>query len=285
MKAIIFIILSVCLFSTCVVLTIGKNQIISTYKNNESMELVWPRMYQKTINWNNYSHGQTYTKAMATSDFGSITGWVDSRAMISDGTLRIKLEKNALSGAGGLTSNIRIPEGSAYELGFDVRFHSKFDWSRGGKVGFGFGIGNRNTGCNLPVDGAGGTLRLMWYNNPKTKQVYFHPYIYHEGMPGPCGSNFDKSYPTSGSIQKGKWYKVHMYIRSNTDNNANGHVQIKINGETLIDQSIRWTTNNSKRLINNLSFHTFRGGKGIQWISDTDGYIYYDNLFVQQISE
>ena len=47
-----------------------------------------------------------------------------------------------------------------------------------------------------------------------------------------------------------------MYVKSNTGNNANGHVQIKINGETVIDQSIRWTTNDSKRLINNLSFHT-----------------------------
>jgi hypothetical protein len=61
---------------------------------------------------------------------------------------------------------------------------------------------------------------------------------------------------TSGSIEKGKWYKVHMYVKSNTSNNANGHVQLKINGEAVIDQSIRWTTNDSKRLINNLSFHT-----------------------------
>lgn len=59
-----------------------------------------------------------------------------------------------------------------------------------------------------------------------------------------------------GSIEKDKWYKVHMYIKSNTGNNANGHVQIKINGETVIDQNILWTTNDSKRFINNLSFHT-----------------------------
>jgi hypothetical protein len=96
-----------------------------------------------------------------------------------------------------------------------------------------------------------------------------------------------------------------MYVKSNTGNNANGHVQIKINGETVIDQSIRWTTNDSKRLISNLSFHryislnisfpseiiclflfySFRGGSTDQWMSGTDGYIYYDNLFVRQISK
>jgi hypothetical protein len=60
----------------------------------------------------------------------------------------------------------------------------------------------------------------------------------------------------SDSIQKGQWYKVHMYIKSNTGSNHDGHVQIKINDEVVIDQDMRWTTNDSKRFINNLSFHT-----------------------------
>ena len=60
----------------------------------------------------------------------------------------------------------------------------------------------------------------------------------------------------SGSIEKTKLYRVHLYVKSNTGTNANGHVQIKINGTTLIDQSIRWTINDSERLINNLSSHT-----------------------------
>lgn len=153
-------------------------------------------LYQKSINWDSRAHQQTYTDVMARSDFGSVTGWQNSRSMTSSGTLRITVEKNALSGAGGLISNTNIPGGSAYELDFDVKFHSQFDWSRGGKVGFGFGIGNGNTGCNLPTDGAGGSLRLMWYNNGN--RVYFHPYIYHYGMPGPCGSNFGKSFPSTG---------------------------------------------------------------------------------------
>ena len=94
-----------------------------------------------------------------------------------------------------------------------------------------------------------------------------------------------------------------MYVKSNTGSNTNGHVQIKINGETLIDQSIRWTTNDSKRLISNLSFHTlvgfsiiflifhltfyfrFRGGSQDHWKSNVDSYIYYDNLSVRQISK
>lgn len=118
-------------------------------------------MYEKRINWDNYAHGTRYSDVMARSDFGSITGWNNNREMISHGELRITVEKNALTGNGGLITDITLPAGTAYELDFDVKFYSKFDWSRGGKVGFGFGIGNDNTGCNLPTDGAGGTLRLM----------------------------------------------------------------------------------------------------------------------------
>jgi hypothetical protein len=47
-----------------------------------------------------------------------------------------------------------------------------------------------------------------------------------------------------------------MYIKSNTGSNTDGHVQIKINDETMIDQDMRWTTNDSKRFINRMSFDT-----------------------------
>lgn len=156
-------------------------------------------MYEKSINWHKYPDHQTYTSVMAKSDFGSVTGWHDDRSMISNGTLRITLEKNALAGDGGLISTTTIPQGSIYQLSFDVKFDSQFDWSRGGKVGFGFAIGNGNTGCDLPIKGDGASLRLMWYNNPTTKRVYFYPYVYYYEMPGPCGSNFNKTYPITGT--------------------------------------------------------------------------------------
>ena len=47
-----------------------------------------------------------------------------------------------------------------------------------------------------------------------------------------------------------------MDIKSNTGSNYDGHAQIKINDQVVIDQDMRWTTNDSKRFINNLSFHT-----------------------------
>lgn len=117
--------------------------------------------------------------------------------MISGQTVRITLQKDAVREASGVQAKLDLPSGTAYELDFDVKFHTQFNWSRGGKVGFGFGIGNANTGCNVPTDGGGGSLRIMWYQDDN-KRVYFHPYVYHVGMTGKCGDNFSKSYPKTG---------------------------------------------------------------------------------------
>lgn len=233
-------------------------------------------------NWDSYTHGSQYTSGQAAADFGNISGWNAGRSMISNGNLRVTLEPNALSGAGGIVSNIDVSDGSAYELDFTIRFHSQFDWSRGGKLGFGFAIGDGNAGGDPAWDGNGGTLRLMWYNN--NGRVYFHPYVYHRDQAGQYGDNFGKSYPSSGSLVKGQTYQVHMYIKSNTGSNTNGRAQILIDGNTLLDIPIRWTTNDAKRLIRLVTFHTFRGGSQSYWMSPTVGYIYYDNLSVHKIS-
>ncbi len=228
----------------------------------------------RTVDWNNRTDG-TYTLSEATSDFGNVSGWNESRAYNSGGTCRVTLLKNALSSAGGMISNIDIPDGSEYELQFDVKFHSAFDWSRGGKLGFGFRIGEGNTGCDKADDGNGGSVRIMWYNNGR---AILKPYVYYKDMPGTCGYDFGKTYPASGEIQRGVWYTIKIYVKSNTGSNTNGQLKIFINGTTVLSTAIRWTTNDAQRLIKTLAFHTFRGGSDTYWQSTTDGYIYYDNL-------
>ena len=244
-----------------------------------------------SVNWNGHTANATYTSSQATSDFGNVTGWQDSRAYIStggkDGTngARVTLLPNALSGAGGMITDVDISDGTEYEMDYDVKFHSQFTWSRGGKVGFGFKVGDGNTGCDPATDGNGGSLRLMWYSpNSDPNRVFFQPYVYHKDQPGTCGNTFTLRYPSSGALQKGVWYHVHMYIKSNTGTSTNGRAQILINGTPILDVSIRWTTNDSKRLIRNLTFHTFRGGSDTYWQASTTDYIYYDNLVVNKIN-
>ncbi|WP_129714042.1 polysaccharide lyase [Pedobacter sp. SYP-B3415] len=240
---------------------------------------VWPSYINTQFN---HSDG-TFTYGEASADFGGATlqGWNESRAWISGNWARATLMPNSVSN--GLISQVDISDGSAYEADFKIRFHSDFDWSRGGKVGFGFLIGEGNTGCDVPTDGNGGSLRLMWYNTGS--RVFFQPYVYHRDMAGPCGDTFNKSYPSAGSLAKGATYNVHLYVKSNTGSNKNGWVQVRINGTTVLDQAIRWTTNDAQRLINRLSFHNFRGGKDVAvWGSSQTSYIYFDDLVVNKIS-
>ncbi|MDB5012434.1 MAG: hypothetical protein JWQ25_636 [Daejeonella sp.] len=243
-----------------------------------------------TLNWENRANASTYTASQAGTDFGNVAGWNDSRAYISNGngggnSMRATLLPNTLSGDCGLISNTDITDGAAYEMDYDVKFHSQFNWGRGGKVGFGFSIGEGNTGGDPAWDGNGGTLRLMWYSpDSNPNRVYFQPYLYYKDQPGQFGNEFGKSYPSSGALVKGQWYHVHLYIKSNTGSNTNGHVQIVINGTIILDQDIRWTTNDSQRLIKGLTFHTFRGGSQDYWKVSTTDYVYYDNLQVHKIN-
>jgi hypothetical protein len=249
-----------------------------------------------TVDWNSKANGATYTSSQANADFGNVSGWNDSRAYTTngkDGTVgsRVTLLPGQLSGAGGLVANSVIQAGAAYEMDYDVKFHSQFNWSRGGKVGFGFGIGEHNTGGDAAWDGNGGTLRLMWYSpDSNPGRVYFQPYLYYKDMNGGpssgnnFGDTFGKTYPTTGALVKGQWYHVHLYIKSNTGSNTDGHVQIVIDGNIILDQNIRWTTNDSKRMIDQLTFHTFRGGSQSYWTANTTDYIYYDNLKVHRIN-
>jgi hypothetical protein len=242
------------------------------------------------LNWENRSNGSTYTASQASTDFGNVSGWQESRAFITngkDGTngLRVTLLPNQLSGAGGMVTNVDITDGSAYALDFDVKFHSQFNFSRGGKIGFGFSVGEGNTGGDPGWDGNGGSLRLMWYSpDSNPNRVFFQPYVYHKDQPTEFGDTYTQRFPVSGALQKGVWYHVHMYIKSNTGSSTNGRAQIIINGTTILDTDIRWTTNDSKRLINNLTFHTFRGGSQDYWKTSTTDYIYYDNLAVNKIN-
>lgn len=231
----------------------------------------------RSINFNSYSNG-TYTQANAISDFGNVGSWAASRTYISSKHLRVTLLPNDLGSSGGLITDVNIDNHSLYTLSFDVRFHSQFDWSRGGKVGFGLKIGDGNTGCDKADDGNGGSARLMWTTNNFTTPPKFKPYVYYKDMPDNCGDNFGVFYPSSGGLEKTVWYTVTIEVKSNSGSSTNGYLKYIINGTTIVDQAIRWTTNDAKRYVEELAVSTYRGGTTPDWESDTIGYIYFDNV-------
>jgi hypothetical protein len=238
----------------------------------------------RTINWDHRAH-DAYALDEAVSDFGNILfGWQEEKAFNSGGTCRIKLSKNSLGADCGMISKIAVSPGHEYEMQFDVKFHTAFDWSRGGKVGFGFSIGDGFSGCNPAWNGNGGTFRLVWYHDDNGN-VYFKPYVYYKDQPEECGDSFGKKYPETGNLVKGHWYTVKIYVKSNTGTQSNGRIKLTVDDTVVLDQAIRWTTNDNKRLINAIYFSTFRGGSQPYWQSETDGYIYFDNLTWKKLAD
>ncbi len=233
----------------------------------------------RSVNWNGRTTDATYTLAQAITDFGNVeSGWKEHLASYSTNQFRMKLLKNSLS-AGGMVVRTQIPQGSEYEVQYDLKFHSAFDFSKGGKIGWGLRIGDGHAGCSDARDGQGGSLRVVWNGTTPKLKVY----AYHYDQPGTCGT-LHGGYPTSGGLEKGVWYTVKLYFKANTGSTVNGHARMIVNGTTVVDQAMRWTTNPDKRRANRISFNTFRGGSTSDWESPTDGVIYFDNLSWNRIS-
>ena len=214
----------------------------------------------------------TYLTADAVTDFGNMTtGWNESRAYITTNQCQIKLLKNALSASGGMIAKYDISDGSEYSTTFKVKFHTDFEWCTGGKLGPGFFMGDMAAGGSGGSDGNGGSARLVWHKN-SSGDAYFQAYAYHKDQPGAYGSSYGR-FPATGSLNKNQWYTVTLYVKSNTGSNTNGLLKLTVDGNLVVNQAMRWTTNDAKRLVDRMEFATFRGGATADNMSSTDSYI------------
>ncbi|CAA9198735.1 polysaccharide lyase [Flavobacterium collinsii] len=211
---------------------------------------------------------QENTKKEALSAAAALAG--------SAGARTITLQTNTLSCPGGLCTSFGVWSEGVYTVWFQMRFNSGFYWSRGGKCGYGILIGDQNTGGDPGWDGNGGSARFMWYcpngsNSSIGSGAYLQPYVYYKDQPGQFGNDFGKKY----FIQEGVTYNCQISVKLNTGSNTNGYVKYYVNGTELLNQTIRWVTNDSKRNVNAVSLHTFRGGSQEYWKAPVTSSIYY----------
>lgn len=231
---------------------------------------------------------QQYNLAMAEKDFGDMVdknAYHENNAHIFDKSLRVTMPKETVSR--GVLSKFWLNSGPSYEVTYDVKFHDSFDFAKGGKLGFGFNFGDGVAG-QFPVgtvqNGKGGSARMMW-NDVGNGVIKFKPYLYYMDMGSDYGNNVksDAVYPKSGSLQPNTVYTIKMRVHSNTENNADGSVMFKVNGQKILEASnIKWANQENKHFVSQLSFETFRGGGDPSWYSYSDGYIYYDNITVTE---
>ncbi len=222
-----------------------------------------------------------------------LSGWDNGYTSIQNDKLKVILPQNHhLSNNNsdpfddGLRCRIDVPERDGYQLEFDVIFQSNFSFAGGGKVGFGFAVGEGVTGGNTAAIEAmrGGSFRVIW--DQQNENHYLCPYIYYQDMTGQYGNDFiDHRF----LLEARKRYTIRLKIKSNTaGNRADGYGKMEIStnyGRTFITvwekDDIRWSGNEtaSFRHIDTFYFQNFRGGRGTQYDGENgDQGIYFDNL-------
>ncbi len=243
------------------------------------------------VNFNTFNHDLNTTLDAEAEFNNDINGWDSGLASvemyaIDKGRLNFKLPETY---GQGMKANIDVSNTFGYQLYFDVKFQSGFDFSRGGKLGFGYAIGRGVTGGNS-IDATenheGGSFRIMWYTN-NGGSTYLFPYIYHADMPGTYGNELLNT--NQFNITDNTNYRVRLTIKSNSAGNANdgyGKMEVSTNYGTNYttvweDSNMRWSGSTSewKRKITNIYFSTFRGGGNSDWSGSLGTQsIYFDNL-------
>ncbi|MBJ6108713.1 hypothetical protein JAO73_06825 [Hymenobacter sp. BT523] len=234
-----------------------------------------------------------YTAAEYATDFGDnskTNNWRGGKQWIIDNSLRVHLD-DGYSYTNGLVASNNVSDGTDYDMSYSFKFDPAFTFAEGGKLGWGFEIGDGASACNVPTAGHGASVRLMWKRTSTTTHA-IKPYVYYYDMPNTpayhCGDN-PQSKQFDG-LEKGAWYNVYIHVTSNTYSNRDGYLKILIKKSTSTTWTelanipdIRWTNDHNYRKITRISFDTFRGGDDTSW-SGPAGDIFYDDVKVNQLA-
>lgn len=267
---------------------------------DDNSNIIDSSLFQKITSNNtvtfNSSNQSLNTTSSAESIFGNdIQGWDSGIASISDNKLKIRLQAGAGTN-GAMTSKINVGDGRKYRLKFNVKFEDGFDFSRGGKIGFGFFIGDGVTGGNntqATQQNKGGSFRVMWRTD-NGGSPYFIPYVYYKDMNGQFGDDFDSN--RYNNITDNKWYTIRLTVFVNSHENlADGYAKMQVSsdfGNTYTKvwekNNMRWSGNSSSsnRKVKEINFHLFRGGANSSWDGNNGTQsVYFDSLSWERLAK
>lgn len=260
-------------------------------KNSTNQSLLTNNLANKVNSTNTVpftaTNASITTEVAAETIFNNdISGWDTAVGSISSNTLKISLP--AASGSDkGMECRLDVTDNAKYELTFDTKFETGFDFSKGGKTGFGFAIGSGVTGgrnTEATVDNLGGSFRVMWRTTNGV--AYFHPYVYYKDMSGQFGTDFQSS--RYNNLVADQWYRIRLTIHVNTSatsNNGYGKMEVSSNGGTNYTKvweksDIRWSGSSTaaELKVKTFYFSTFRGGSDATWDATSAKGIFFDNL-------
>ncbi|WP_418263696.1 polysaccharide lyase [Flavobacterium faecale] len=267
----------------------GNNSIV---EENDTFVNTSPTMFNRISSSNtvtfNTTDQQINSLSIAEAIFNNeISQWNNNIANISDNKLKIDLQAS-YGTSGAMTSLIDVADGAKYQLTFNLKFDEGFDWSRGGKVGFGFFIGDGVTGGNnleATEQNKGGSFRVMWRKDT-TGNPYFIPYVYYKGMSGQYGDDFDTY--RYNNLLKNKWYRIRLTVHVNTlPEQKDGYAKMEVSSDfgenytTVWEKNDMWWSGGTEPnlKVKKINFHVFRGGGNSTWDGNNGTQsIYFDTL-------
>ncbi|WP_444938896.1 polysaccharide lyase [Microbulbifer sp. JMSA002] len=162
---------------------------------------------------------------------------------------------------------------SSATLSYDVKFHSDFQFVRGGKL-HGLGGGTGTTGCK-PIDPKGWSVRVMFDGEGSPKL-----YVYHQDRQRACGDSFANL--TDFKFDLHRWYRVELFVQMNTAaNNADGFAELYVDGNKISEKHGLRLTGSMNALVDTFLFSTFHGGSTKEWAPTKTVKAYFDNFTVK----
>jgi hypothetical protein len=121
---------------------------------------------------------------------------------------------------------------------------------------------------------------MMWNANGAATA-----YIYVQDRSGRCGMHVPLQAGQGGQFKfvTGRKYRVTMRVKVNTPNQANGQVQIWIDGNQVLNRSnfrLRGSVGASSGRLGKMFYHSFFGGNTKAWAPARDSYIEYGPMHV-----
>eukprot|EP00889_Picochlorum_renovo_P003236 jgi/Picre1/30266/NNA_005632.t1 len=173
-------------------------------------------------------------------------------------------------------------------LEYDVYFDPNFDFVKGGKLPGLAGGRSNGRGCGGGNDpDVCFSIRIMWRRQGNGEVYIYAPegkqgknfcskYNRCDGKNFPCTvCNYKKGVSFGrGTFQfkKGVWQKLTLSIVLNDKNRANGYVELKVDGKTVISyDKMRWRTYDKVK-VEAINFASFFGGSDASWSPPRDTY-------------
>lgn len=157
-------------------------------------------------------------------------------------------------------------------LSYQVKFADGFDFRLGGKLPGLTSGGAQYTGGIIPTHGQGWSARYMWRKNGEAII-----YLYHMKMPGKWGQDITLDHM---HFRPGQWHTLIQHIRINEIGQANGVLEVWIDGKKRLSRADIEFRGQPQALIDSFYFSTFHGGNTPEWGPKIDSVAYFDNFVI-----